>query len=208
MTRETSYIIILLSLIFICCDLAASFNTATHSLFIHTKYSSILNSRNADNNATNKHNNINSINSIQPDIHSHFHRSKRSIAQTPIKIQSRNCLFALSSDIDESSSRSDNNDDNDIDNANTDNNSNNLTTNDIVAFGGEDGLGAFDPSKKLPLKREVIVGDPQQKVRKPEKSATDILTELAAIQKQGPQKYCILGSRHLSYLHQQIIELL
>lgn len=72
----------------------------------------------------------------------------------------------------------------------------------------EDGLGAYDPAKKLPLKREVIVGDPQLKVKKEEKSVAEILTELAAIQKQGPQKYCILGSRHVSYLHQQIIELL
>ena len=72
----------------------------------------------------------------------------------------------------------------------------------------EDGLGAYDPAKKLPLKREVIVGDPQLKVKKEEKSVAEILTELAAIQKQGPQKYCILGSRHVSFLHQQIIELL
>ncbi len=72
----------------------------------------------------------------------------------------------------------------------------------------EEGLGAYDPAKKLPLKREVIVGDPQLKVKKEEKSVAEILTELAAIQKQGPQKYCILGSRHVSYLHQQIIELL
>ena len=28
------------------------------------------------------------------------------------------------------------------------------------------------------------------------------------IQGQGPSKYCILGTRHCSYLHQQIIELL
>ncbi len=78
---------------------------------------------------------------------------------------------------------------------------------EITSF-SEDGLGAFDPSKKLPLKREVLVGDPQQRVKKEGKSVAEILTELAAIQKQGPQKYCILGSRHVSYLHQQIIELL
>eukprot|EP00536_Pseudo-nitzschia_multiseries_P002804 jgi/Psemu1/184371/e_gw1.39.130.1 len=41
-----------------------------------------------------------------------------------------------------------------------------------------------------------------------DRSVTDILKELAAIQQQGPQKYCILGTRHCSYLHQQIIEML
>jgi hypothetical protein len=79
---------------------------------------------------------------------------------------------------------------------------------DEITNFSEDGLGAFDPSKKLPLKREVLVGDPQQRVKKESQSVAEILTELAAIQKQGPQKYCILGSRHVSYLHQQIIELL
>lgn len=69
-------------------------------------------------------------------------------------------------------------------------------------------LGEFDPSKKIPIKREVLVGDPQIKIRKKEKSVTAILQELAAIQQQGPRKYCILGTRHCSYLHQQIIELL
>lgn len=69
-------------------------------------------------------------------------------------------------------------------------------------------LGEFDPSKKIPVKREVLVGDPQIKIRKKEKSVTAILQELAAIQQQGPRKYCILGTRHCSYLHQQIIELL
>lgn len=39
-------------------------------------------------------------------------------------------------------------------------------------------------------------------------TASSILKELASIQQQGPQKYCILGTRHCSYLHQQIIELL
>lgn len=69
-------------------------------------------------------------------------------------------------------------------------------------------LGEFDPSKKIPVKREVLVGDPQIKIKKKEKSVTAILQELAAIQQQGPRKYCILGTRHCSYLHQQIIELL
>jgi len=72
----------------------------------------------------------------------------------------------------------------------------------------EDKLGRYDPYKKLDIKREVLVGNPQIRVKKDEISVTEILTELAAIQKQGPQKYCILGTRHCSYLHQQIIELL
>lgn len=211
MTGESSSYIILLSLIFICCDVhvATSFSTTTHSFFINTKYYSTWNSQNADTTSTssrNNNNNNNSINSVQPDIYSQFHPSKRSIARAPIRIQSRSCLFALSSDVDESESnpRANYNDDSDDHDMEYDFSA---ARDEIVAF-GEDGLGTFDPAKKLPLKREVIVGDPQQKVRKPEKSATDILTELAAIQKQGPQKYCILGSRHLSYLHQQIIELL
>lgn len=36
---------------------------------------------------------------------------------------------------------------------------------------------------------------------------TSILKELKAIQNVGPQKYCIIGTRHCSYLHQQIVEL-
>ena len=70
------------------------------------------------------------------------------------------------------------------------------------------GLGDFEPEKKIPVKREVIVGDPQQKVVKEKESVTSILRELAAIQSQGPQKYCLLGTRHCSFLHQTIIELL
>lgn len=69
------------------------------------------------------------------------------------------------------------------------------------------GLGEYDPAEKL--RRETInVGDPQIKVKEKGRSVTSILKELAAIQQQGPQKYCILGTRHCSYLHQQIIELL
>lgn len=75
---------------------------------------------------------------------------------------------------------------------------------------GEGGLGDFDPERKIPLKREkVLVGDPQRKmVKEKEWSVSAILKELAAIQQQGPQKYCVLGTRHCSFLHQQIIELL
>jgi len=75
---------------------------------------------------------------------------------------------------------------------------------------GYDGLGEYDPSENLPkTQREVPnVGDPQLRVKEKDWSVTDILKELAAIQQKGPQKYCILGTRHCSYLHQQIIELL
>jgi len=69
-------------------------------------------------------------------------------------------------------------------------------------------VGGYDPSEKIAPEREVNVGDPQIKVKEKERSVTSILKELAAIQQQGPQKYCILGTRHCSYLHQQIIELL
>ena len=34
------------------------------------------------------------------------------------------------------------------------------------------------------------------------------MKELKAINQEGTRKYCILGTRHCSYLHQQIIELL
>jgi hypothetical protein len=71
-------------------------------------------------------------------------------------------------------------------------------------------LGEFDPSTKIEVKNpdKLNVGNPQQKVLEKEFSVNAILKELAAIQQQGPQKYCILGTRHCSYLHQQIIELL
>ena len=69
-------------------------------------------------------------------------------------------------------------------------------------------LGEYDPSRGVTPKRQVNVGDPQIKVQEKERSVTSILKELAAIQQQGPQKYCILGTRHCSFLHQQIIELL
>lgn len=73
---------------------------------------------------------------------------------------------------------------------------------------GYDGLGEYDPSEGISPEREVVVGDPQLRLKEKERSVTSILKELAAIQQQGPQKYCILGTRHCSYLHQQIIELL
>jgi hypothetical protein len=68
-------------------------------------------------------------------------------------------------------------------------------------------VGGYDPGESL-RREEVNVGEPQIKVIEKERNVTSILKELAAIQQQGPQKYCILGTRHCSYLHQQIIELL
>lgn len=73
---------------------------------------------------------------------------------------------------------------------------------------GYDGLGEYDPSEGIKPEREVVVGDPQLRLKEKERDVTSILRELAAIQQQGPQKYCILGTRHCSYLHQQIVELL
>ena len=67
-------------------------------------------------------------------------------------------------------------------------------------------LGGYDPSERIGS--GINVGDPQIKLQEKERSVTSILKELAAIQQQGPQKYCILGTRHCSFLHQQIIELL
>jgi hypothetical protein len=67
-------------------------------------------------------------------------------------------------------------------------------------------VGGYDPSERIG--EGINVGDPQIKLQEKEFSVTSILKELAAIQQQGPQKYCILGTRHCSYLHQQIIELL
>ena len=81
-------------------------------------------------------------------------------------------------------------------------------TNENNKDDGYDGLGEYDPSEDIKPEREVVVGDPQLKVKDKGRSVTSILKELAAIQQQGPQKYCILGTRHCSYLHQQIIELL
>lgn len=71
---------------------------------------------------------------------------------------------------------------------------------------GDREVGGYDPSERIG--GGIDVGDPQIKVKEKERSVTSILKELAAIQQQGPQKYCILGTRHCSFLHQQIIELL
>lgn len=71
----------------------------------------------------------------------------------------------------------------------------------------EKEVGGYDPSERVGGKT-INVGDPQIRLQEKEFSVSSILKELAAIQQQGPQKYCILGTRHCSYLHQQIIELL
>jgi hypothetical protein len=71
----------------------------------------------------------------------------------------------------------------------------------------DSNVGGYDPGEAL-RQEEINVGNPQIRVMEKERSVTSILKELAAIQQQGPQKYCILGTRHCSYLHQQIIELL
>lgn len=74
------------------------------------------------------------------------------------------------------------------------------------AVGG--GVGEFNPDEKLGLERETAnVGDPQTAQLEP-MNITKVLTELQAIQSQGPKKYCILGTRHCSFLHQQIVEML
>uniref|UniRef100_A0A7S1B8N1 Uncharacterized protein n=1 Tax=Corethron hystrix TaxID=216773 RepID=A0A7S1B8N1_9STRA len=77
----------------------------------------------------------------------------------------------------------------------------------------EPGDDRLSPSRKAsdPMaipKRELLVGNPQQKVQAKSPSIDTVMKELAAIQQQGPRKYCILGTRHCSFLHQQIIELL
>ena len=68
----------------------------------------------------------------------------------------------------------------------------------------------YNPGDKLELRSDKMnVGNPQILVlEENDYTVTDILRELAAIRQEGPQKYCILGTRHCSYLHQQIIELL
>ena len=62
--------------------------------------------------------------------------------------------------------------------------------------------------RDLGLEREAPnVGDPQVAQMEP-MNITQVMTELQAIQSQGPKKYCILGTRHCSFLHQQIVEML
>jgi len=66
--------------------------------------------------------------------------------------------------------------------------------------------GSTSGSTTIPTKVP-SVGDPQTR-QKVEYSIDSIMKELKAINQEGTRKYCILGTRHCSYLHQQIIELL
>ncbi len=81
------------------------------------------------------------------------------------------------------------------------------TTNmELNAKGNE--VGGSSKEEKLGLERETaVVGDPQV-AQMETMNITKVLTELQAIQSQGPKKYCILGTRHCSFLHQQIVEML
>lgn len=89
---------------------------------------------------------------------------------------------------------------------------NNVAAASLHSSSRNNDVGGYDPSEGIEvserIKEKSNVGNPQIQVREKEFSVTSILKELAAIQQQGPQKYCILGTRHCSYLHQQIIELL
>lgn len=80
----------------------------------------------------------------------------------------------------------------------------------LVGFSEDKEIKKYDPSEKLPMGKsdKLNVGDPQLVLEREDMTVTDILRELAAIRQEGPQKYCILGTRHCSFLHQQIIELL
>lgn len=78
-----------------------------------------------------------------------------------------------------------------------------------------DDVGEGNFGKKLGLKRQIaVVGAPQTLVEDEDEiqlskmNITQVMTELQAIQSQGPKKYCILGTRHCSFLHQQIVEML
>ena len=83
-----------------------------------------------------------------------------------------------------------------------------------LPFIARDNVGGYDPVRdKLGLQRQTAnVGAPQTIEVDPESTSTmnitQVMTELQAIQSQGPKKYCILGTRHCSFLHQQIVEML
>lgn len=90
---------------------------------------------------------------------------------------------------------------------NDNDNNNSYDTGSTSSTAGS-GLGEYKPAERLPGRGDqVLVGDPQQKPQKT-MSVSNILQELMAIQEQGEKKYCVLGTRHCSLLHQQIIELL
>ncbi|KAL7542204.1 hypothetical protein ACHAXR_011649 [Thalassiosira sp. AJA248-18] len=90
-----------------------------------------------------------------------------------------------------------------------DNNSDEPPLEMVVTTAGSGGVGEYNKEKKLGLERETAnVGDPQTAELEAPMNITKVLTELKAIQSQGPKKYCILGTRHCSLLHQQIVEML
>eukprot|EP00752_Nemacystus_decipiens_P014750 g13133.t1 len=82
----------------------------------------------------------------------------------------------------------------------------------VAATGGPPPPSLLSSPSTAPARTEIptdvaVVGAPQQVVEK-EYSIEAILKELAEIQNQGPKNVCVLGTRHCSFLHQQIIELL
>lgn len=86
--------------------------------------------------------------------------------------------------------------------------SNNSYNSEPILAANSVGVGGYSPEEKLGLQREAaIVGDPRV-AQLESMNITMVLTELQAIQSQGPKKYCILGTRHCSFLHQQIVEML
>ena len=97
-----------------------------------------------------------------------------------------------------------------IDSALKDTKNNDCGNDDRETLKSFSSVPQYDPSDKLELRKDKMnVGNPQIMVlEENDMTVTDILRELAAIRQEGPQKYCILGTRHCSYLHQQIIELL
>jgi len=73
---------------------------------------------------------------------------------------------------------------------------------------GESATRRLTSKAPVRLKPETLsVGEP---LPRPEKKMEieDMLRELREIQGDRPRGYCILGTRHCSYLHQQLIELL
>jgi hypothetical protein len=129
----------------------------------------------------------------------------------PLRPDAVSALSASSDGVDSNSSNNNNNSNNNDSNNNNNNNNNNSIEDSTRIPGegpnrGDRNVGGYDPSERIGA--GIVVGDPQLMVETKERSVTSILKELAAIQQQGPQKYCILGTRHCSFLHQQIIELL
>lgn len=57
-------------------------------------------------------------------------------------------------------------------------------------------------SRPLPL--PLSFPSPFAQLVEKEYSIEAILKELAEIQNQGPKNYCVLGTRHCSFLHQQV----